>query len=53
MLSNSKIIGDSNIGDNVIIAANTYIKDTNIPNNSIVFGSSPNLVLKENKLNLF
>lgn len=53
MLSNSKIIGDSNIGDNVIVAANTYIKDTNIPNNSIVFGSSPNLILKENKLNLF
>nr|WP_294925890.1 transferase [uncultured Flavobacterium sp.] len=46
MLSNSKVIGDSKIGDNVIISANTYIKDTNIPNNSIVFGSSPNLVIK-------
>jgi len=53
MLSNSKIIGDSQIGNNVIIAANTYIKDTNIPDNTIVFGSHPNLVLKENKMNLF
>lgn len=53
MLSNSKIIGNSKIGNNVIIAANTYIKDTNIPDNTIVFGNSPNLVLKENELNLF
>lgn len=50
MHSNSKIIGDSKIGNNVVIASNTYIKDTNVPNNSIVFGSSPNLIFK-NKLN--
>lgn len=49
MLSNSKVIGDSIIGDNVIISANTYIKDTNIPNNSIVFGMSPNLTIKQIK----
>ena len=48
MLSNSKIIGNSKIGNNVIIAANSYIKDTNVPNNSIVFGSSPNLIIKTN-----
>jgi len=48
MLSDSKVIGDSNIGNNVIIAANTYIKDTSIPANSTVFGSSPNLIIKEN-----
>jgi serine O-acetyltransferase len=50
MLSNSKVLGDCIIGNNVIIASNTYIKDTNIPDNSIVFGSSPNLIIKENKL---
>lgn len=49
MLSNSKIIGNSNIGDNVIIASECFIKDENIPPNSIVFGSSPNLVIKRNK----
>ena len=49
MLSNSKIIGNSIVGDNVLIAANTYIKDTNIPSNSIVFGTSPNLILKDRK----
>lgn len=46
MLSNSKILGDCLIGDHVIVSANCYIKDTNIPSYSIVFGSSPNLVIK-------
>lgn len=48
MYSNSKILGNSIIGDNVIIGANTYVKDTNIPNNVMVFGQYPNLILKEN-----
>jgi len=51
MYSGSKIIGKCNIGDNVQIAANTYIKDTDIPSNSIVFGSSPNLIVKSNDHN--
>lgn len=50
MYSNSKILGNSIIGNNVVVAANTYIKDQTIPENSIVFGSSPNLIIKENKI---
>lgn len=50
MLSGSKILGKCNVGDNVIISANVYIKDTDIPKNSLVFGSSPNLVVKKNKV---
>lgn len=46
MYSGSKIIGSCNIGDNVDIAANTYVKDADIPSNSIVFGASPDLVIK-------
>lgn len=46
MLSNSKVLGNSKIGNNVIIAANTFIKDTDIPDYSIVFGSSPHLIVK-------
>lgn len=46
MYSDSKILGNSNIGDNVIISANTYVKDEDVPNNSIVFGHSPDLVIK-------
>ena len=49
MLSNSKIIGKSSIGDNVIVAANTYIKDQDIESNVIVFGGSPNLIIKKKK----
>ena len=49
MYSGSKIIGKCSIGNNVTIAANTYIKDTSIPDNSIVFGSSPNLTIKTKK----
>ena len=50
MFSNSKVIGDCEIGDNVIIGANAYMKDTDIPGGSLVFGQSPDLVIKENKL---
>lgn len=48
MLSNSKIIGKSHIGNNVIVSANSYIKDSEVPDNVIVFGSSPNLNFKPN-----
>ncbi len=49
MLANSVVIGDSLIGNNVIIAADSFIKDQNIGCNVIVFGSSPHLILKPNK----
>ena len=49
MLSDSKVIGDCEIGSNVIIGAPAYVKDVDIPSNSLVFGQSPNLVIKENR----
>lgn len=49
MYSGSKILGRSRIGANVEIAANTMIKDTDIPADSIVFGASPHLVIKPKK----
>lgn len=48
MFSNSKVLGNSHIGNNVIISANCYIKDQDVPNDTIVFGQSPNLIFKEN-----
>ena len=42
----SSIIGSAVVGDNVEVAANTYIKDEEIPLNCIVFGTSPNLIIK-------
>ena len=44
------MIGDTTIGDNVIISANAFVKDEVIPSGSIVFGQSPNLIVKEGKL---
>lgn len=49
MYANSSLIGQCNVGDNVILGAGALVKDTDIPSNSIVFGQSPNLIIKENK----
>lgn len=50
MMSDSKVIGNCHIGDNVIISAGAYLKDVDIPSGSIVFGQSPNLTVKTDKL---
>lgn len=51
LYSDSKVIGNSKIGNNVIVSAGCYIKDTDIPDNSIVYqgGVSYELVIKEKK----
>lgn len=47
LFSGATVIGNCNIGENCLISANSYIKDTDIPCNSIVFGSSPSLIIKQ------
>ena len=49
MFSNSKILGKCNIGNNVLISANTYIKDMDIPDFSIVYGQYPNVSVVNNR----
>lgn len=46
LYANSKILGDSKIGKNIILAADTTIINEDIPDNSMVFGKSPNLIIK-------
>lgn len=46
MFAGSAIIGKCKIGKNCWISARTFVKDQDVPDNSIVFGSSPNLVFK-------
>lgn len=41
--ANAKILGESNIGDFVVLAANACVKNQDIPNYSLVFDKSPNL----------
>jgi serine O-acetyltransferase len=48
MLSNSRIIGDCKVGDNVIVASGTTIMDQDVPSNSIVFSEGKKLTFKDN-----
>lgn len=46
MYANATILGDSHIGNNVIIGADTYLLNESVPDNCLVFGKSPNPVIK-------
>lgn len=46
MYSNSKVLGNSVIGNRVILSANTYVIKRNIPSNSLVFGQGDQLLIK-------
>lgn len=48
MFPGSQIIGKSNVGENVVVSANTTIIDTNIPDNVYVFpGKGKKPILKD------
>lgn len=49
LCAGASVIGCSHIGRNCIIGASTFVKDEDIPDNSMVFGSSPHLVIKTRK----
>ena len=49
LCANAAIIGNCHIGDNVTIGAYACVKDQDVPENSIVFGQSPNLIIKTKK----
>lgn len=49
MFAHSQIIGKCNIGSNVKLGAGCLVKDQDIPANSLVFGQSPNLIIKKLK----
>ena len=46
MYSNSSILGNCHIGNNVNIGAGCIVKNQDVPDNSTVFGQSPNLIIK-------
>lgn len=41
------VVGDAHIGNNVEISAGAFIKGETIPDNCLVFGQSPNLIIKQ------
>lgn len=46
MTANTMILGNATIGNHVILGAGACVKDQDVPDNSLVFGSSPNLIIK-------
>lgn len=46
LFSGARILGRCKVGSNVILSSGTYVKDTDIPDFTIVFGQSPNLTFK-------
>lgn len=48
MYSNSSILGNCHIGNHVKIGAGCIVKNQDVPANSIVFGQSPDLIIKPN-----
>lgn len=52
MYANSSILGNCTVGDNVNIGAGAIVKNQDIPANSIVFGQSPNLIVKQKNANI-
>lgn len=49
MYANSSILGHCHIGRNVQIGAGALVKNQDVPADSIVFGQSPNLIIKTKK----
>lgn len=47
LFANSSVLGDSHIGNNVVISSDTTIISQDVPDNCLVFGKSPNIVIKE------
>lgn len=41
------VVGDSRLGNNIEVSAQAFIRDEVIPDNCLVFGKSPNLVIKQ------
>lgn len=53
LMSGAKILGKCLIGSKVVIAANALVMDCDIPDCSVVFGSSPHLTIKKRELAFF
>jgi serine O-acetyltransferase len=46
LYSNATVLGDTLIGDNVLISSGVTVIDEKIPSNSLVFGKTPDLIIK-------
>lgn len=51
LYSKSSVIGHCTLGDNVSIAANSFIRNLSVPDDSLVVGLYPDMEIKKNKKN--
>ena len=47
LFANATVLGNTKIGNNVVISAGTYMINESIPDNCLVFGRSPNIAIKQ------
>jgi hypothetical protein len=52
LYADASIFGDRTFGDNMVASMAATVNNTPIPDSSVVFGSSPNLVIKPNRRNV-
>ena len=52
MYCGATVIGECNIGENVIFGANTFVINADIPSNSVVVGQYPNIRIMKNKISV-
>lgn len=53
MFANSSVIGNCSIGSNVFISSGVVIKDTDVPDNSIVFNKKDDIYIKNMPIDWF
>ena len=52
LYANATVLGSTHIGNNVVVSAGTYLINEEIPDNCIVFGKSPDIVIKTKPENI-
>ncbi|MFW2570274.1 serine acetyltransferase, partial [Legionella sp. 29fVS95] len=51
LYAKSSVIGKCHIGNNVSIAGNTFIRNTDVPDDSVAVGLYPDVKIKKNSKN--
>lgn len=47
LYANASVLGDTHIGNNVVVSADSFLINETIPDNCVVFGKSPNIIIKQ------
>ncbi len=53
LFAHAMVLGNCRLGNNVFVSAGATIRNENVPDNTVVFGSSPHLILKTKPIDYF